>query len=94
MQIPSHSQDLSAIPLDRQEKMRAKAQELEGAFLAEMLGRAGLQPVQGPFGGGDGENQFTSFLREEQARQMVAAGGIGLSEALFRSMIRAESHEG
>ena len=64
----------------------AKAQELEAAFLAEMLAQSGLGEMQGAFGGGEGEAQFTSFLRQEQARLMVEKGGIGLSELIFRSM--------
>jgi hypothetical protein len=38
------------------------------------------------FGGGAGEDQFASFLVREQARAMVAAGGIGLSEVIFEAM--------
>lgn len=64
-----------------------KAQGLEAAFLAEMLGHAGLgESAGGGFGGGLGEEQFASFLREEQARLIVARGGIGLAEQLFRAM--------
>lgn len=64
-----------------------KAQELEANFLAEMLGHAGLDSDQeGTFAGGIGEEQFSSFLRAEQARLIVARGGIGLAETLFRAM--------
>lgn len=63
-----------------------KAQELEAAFLSEMLQHAGLDGASDSFGGGAGEEQFSSFLRLEQARQMVAHGGIGLAEQLFRAM--------
>lgn len=65
--------------------LRAKAAEMEAAFLAQMLGAAGMAP-KGGFGGGMGEEQFSSFLIEAQATAMVRAGGIGLTEALFRSM--------
>lgn len=64
-----------------------KAQELEASFLAEMLGHAGLDSGgEGSFAGGIGEDQFASFLRAEQARLIVARGGIGLAETLFRAM--------
>lgn len=62
------------------------AKELETAFLAEMLGHAGLDQASESFGGGIGEEQFGSFLRTEQARLMVERGGIGLAESLFRAM--------
>lgn len=66
--------------------LRTRAAELETAFLAEMLGHAGLgAPAQG-FGGGIGEEQFASFLRREQAAAMTQAGGIGLAESIFRAL--------
>lgn len=67
-------------------QLRAKAAELETAFLSEMLGHAGLGAAKGDFGGGIGEEQFASFLREAEAKAIVRAGGIGLTEALFRAM--------
>jgi peptidoglycan hydrolase FlgJ len=75
---------------DRREAMMAKAQELEASFLAEMLGHAGLGEAPETFGGGHGEDQFGSFLKEEQAKLMVQRGGIGLAELIFKSMTRAE----
>lgn len=77
---------LSAAPAPRPDPLRQKAQELETAFLSEMLAHAGMKPMEGSFGGGIGEEQFSSFLRQEQAGAMVRQGGIGLSEALFRAM--------
>lgn len=62
------------------------AAEMETAFLSEMLGHAGLGNAGDSFGGGVGERQFSSFLREQQTSAMVAAGGIGLAESLFRAM--------
>ncbi len=67
-------------------KLRAAAEKLEATFLAEMLKSAGLDAQDGAFGGGIGEEQFTSFLREAQAEELVRAGGIGLAESLFNAM--------
>ncbi len=74
--------------------MKARAQELEGVFLSEMLGNAGFGAMDGGFGGGIGEAQFASFLRQEHASALAQSGGIGLQEALFNAMLKAESHEG
>lgn len=63
------------------------AQSLEAQFLSEMLKSAGVGQTPEEFGGGTGEDQFSSFLREEQAKQMAQAGGIGLAQSLFDSMI-------
>ncbi|MFQ6773942.1 rod-binding protein [Cereibacter sphaeroides] len=68
--------------------LRRKAEEFEAAFLSEMLGHAGLDAASGPFGGGIGEQQFASFLRDEQATGMVRSGGIGLAEQFYRSLTK------
>ena len=68
------------------EKLREAAKNLEATFLSEMLKSAGFGAPRESFGGGIGEDQFSSFLREEQARAMVEAGGIGLAESLFEAM--------
>lgn len=75
---------------DRREVLMEKAQELEATFLAEMLAHSGLGETQSAFGGGAGEEQFASFLRQEQARLMVEKGGLGLAELIFRSMTDAD----
>ena len=67
-------------------KLRDAAQKLEATFLAEMLKSAGLGAPRDSFGGGKGEEQFASFLREAQAQEMAKTGGIGLAEALFEAM--------
>jgi flagellar protein FlgJ len=76
----------TAVAGDTDAVLRARAEEFETAFLAEMLGHAGLGAMSGSFGGGVGEEQFTSFLRQEQAAAMVSAGGIGLAESIFRAL--------
>lgn len=73
---------------DSEAALRQAAQEIEAGFLTEMLKHSGLGETGESFGGGVGEEQFASFLREEQARAMVSKGGIGLAEQIFRSMTR------
>ena len=51
---------------------------------------AGLGEADSAFAGGVGEEQFASFLRNEQALAMARSGGIGLAETLFDAMKRAE----
>lgn len=67
------------------------ARQLEASFLSEMLKSAGLGAQDGQFGGGIGEEQFASYLREEHAGAIVDAGGIGLAESLFHAL-KARSH--
>lgn len=75
--------------------LRAVAQELEATFLSEMLKSAGLGEPSKSFGGGIGEEQFSSFLRDAQAREMVRAGGVGLAESLYHALKerRDDGHE-
>lgn len=77
--------------LAHDDALRDAANRLEATFLAEMLKSAGLDALGGAFGGGAGEEQFTSFLREAQAEEMVRAGGIGLAESIYNAM-RAQSY--
>ena len=74
-------------------ELRAVADQLEAGFLAEMLKSAGFGEARDSFGGGAGEDQFSSFLVQAQAEKMVAAGGIGLSESLFQAL-KGRTHEG
>lgn len=76
----------------RDQLLLDQARALEASFLSEMLGHAGMGEARDSFGGGIGEDQFASFLRQEQARQMVAKGGIGLAERLFASLSARETH--
>ncbi len=69
------------------QKLKAASVELEAAFLSEMLKSAGFGKARSSFGGGAGEDQFSSFLVQQQAQKMARAGGIGLSEILFNAMM-------
>ena len=53
---------------EQETALRRAAQEFESVFLSEMLAHSGLGEMQGSFGGGQGEAQFSSFLRDEQAK--------------------------
>jgi Rod binding domain-containing protein len=70
----------------KDDPLMVQARALEASFLSEMLSYAGMGAAREAFGGGIGEEQFASFLRQEQAERMVAKGGIGLAEKIFRSM--------
>lgn len=77
---------VSPSPATRDATLRARAQELEGQFLAEMLRHAGAAQTPDSFGGGIGEDQFASFLREAQATAIVRRGGLGLTEQIFTAL--------
>ncbi len=99
--IPPVSASYQSPPPDRPQTAPAApdpllqaAQRLEAGFLAELLKSAGAGSAPSAFGGGAGEEQFASFLLEAQAERMVAAGGIGLAQALYGAMRGADGAPG
>lgn len=93
MPIPPLAPSINPPAPSDTEKLRALAVQLEAGFLAEMLGHAGLGNASEAFGGGIGEDQFSSFLRKSQAEAIAGSGGIGLAESLFRSMIAGPAND-
>jgi flagellar protein FlgJ len=82
--------DTAAAPADlRETRLRGAAQDLEAAFIAEMLRAAGAERQAG-LGEGDGESPFASFLLDARAREIAKAGGLGLADVLFQSLVRAD----
>lgn len=67
-------------------RLMQAARKLEASFLSEMLRHAGLDKARDSFGGGAGEEQFSSFLRDAQAQAIEKRGGIGLAQNLFESL--------
>lgn len=87
--LPAQMPTASAITPIRKpptDPLREAAVELEASFLAQMLKSAGLGESREGFGGGAGEDQFSSFLIREQANQIARSGGIGLAESLYHAL--------
>jgi len=72
---------------DIRTELREKSIALEANFLAEMLKSAGLGKTRDAFGGGIGEDQFGSFLRQQQAEHLAQNGGFGLAESIYQSLL-------
>lgn len=81
-------------PTTKDAKLWKVSQSLEANFLAEMLKSAGLGKSREGFGGGVGEDQFSSFLVREYSEATVAAGGIGLAESIYRSLVVRDTSDG
>jgi Rod binding domain-containing protein len=73
-------------------RMRATAERFETSFLSQMLKPMfeGLE-TDGPFGGGQAEGTWRSFLIDAMAAQTVRAGGIGLADSVVAEMIRMQT---
>lgn len=72
--------------LSHTDPLRQAANRMEAAYLSEMLKAAGLDKAQTTFGGGIGEAQFASFLRQEHATALAQRGGLGLATAIYHSL--------
>lgn len=70
----------------KSDALRAATVALEATFLNEMLKAARFGEPRNAFGGGEGEAQFSSFLRQEHARALAEHGGVGLAESIFNAM--------
>jgi flagellar protein FlgJ len=88
---------INAIPFQaptRDAALLDAAKKLEATFLAEMLKAAGFGEARDTFGGGEGEDQFASFLVQEQATAMGRVAWIrcgaerALPETEFRRCVR------
>lgn len=75
------------------EKLFRVAQKLEASFLAEMLKSAGFGKARDSFGGGAGEEHFSTFLTQAHATSMVEGGGIGLAESIFDALKEKENDQ-
>lgn len=60
----------------------APAEKLEQAFLEEMLKYCGPKSATGSFGGGVGEDQFSSFLTQEYAAVLAGQIDLGLGKGM------------
>ena len=71
--------------------IKKTAQDFEASFLSSALGSM-FQGVAtpAPFGGGEGEKQFRSFLNEAMAKQIVKKGGIGVAASVQREMLKMQ----
>ena len=72
-----------AAPRAGRASRHAAAEAFEAAFLAEMLQYTGINAMPAGFGGGAGEEAFSSFLTEQYARLLAERGGIGIAEQVF-----------
>ncbi len=80
----------STLPDAREQQLREVSQEFEATFLNEMLKNAGLTGREGEFSGGVGEEAFSGLLTQQYASAMTKAGGIGLAEWIYNSLVARE----
>lgn len=90
---PLHSRPATLPPEQADAAAHKAAEAFEAAFLGEMLQYTGINEMPSAFGGGAGEQAFSSFLTEEYARLLSAKGGIGIAERVFEILKQRASVE-
>jgi len=76
---------------DIRTKARAQAEDFEAVFLNSMFSEMMTgTDGDGPFGGSTGIGVWRSFLTEEYAKSFARAGGIGLADDVYRSLLQQQ----
>jgi len=85
------SADGTGVSDARKAQIRKTAQDFEASFLSEMLKPMfeGLS-TDGPFGGGEAEGTWRSFMIDAMAKQTVKAGGVGLTNVVMSEMLKMQ----
>src|SRR6516164_7515959 len=71
-----------------QAKARATAQDFEAMFLNSMFQHmfTGMDG-DGPFGGSGAVGVWRSFLTQEYSKTIAKAGGVGIADQVYRSLM-------
>lgn len=77
-------------PVDARARAREQAVEFEAVFLSSMFSQmfTGIDG-DGPFGGGKA-GVWRSFLTEEYSKSFARAGGIGIADHVYRSLLQQQ----
>jgi peptidoglycan hydrolase FlgJ len=84
---------LGKVSPELQKKVKASSQDFEAVFLNSMFSQmtSGLKG-DGPFGDTTGTGVWRSMLTEEYSKSFAKAGGIGISNEVFRTLIMQQAN--
>jgi Rod binding domain-containing protein len=79
---------LNKVPAATQKKLRGQAQDFEAMFLNSMFSQmtSGIKG-EGPFGDTPGTGVWRSMLTEQYSKSFAKAGGVGISNDVYRTLI-------
>ena len=84
----ANSREHGKLTSTKQTKARAAAQDFEAVFLNSMFSRCSqASSGDGPFGGGGAVGVWRSMLTDEYAKSFAKAGGIGIADQVYRTLI-------
>lgn len=77
---PKTAQEISA---------KRAAEEFEAIFISQMLKSMSIGiKTDGPFGGGQSEDIYRELMNEELGKTITSKGGIGISDAIYREILK------
>jgi Rod binding domain-containing protein len=81
--------------VDPRARAREQAVEFEAVFLNNMFTQMFTgTDGDGPFGGGGKAGVWRSFLTDEYAKSFAKAGGIGIADHVYRSLLAQQEVAG
>jgi peptidoglycan hydrolase FlgJ len=84
---------LSKVSPELQKKAKASSQDFEAVFLNSMFSQmTSSVKGEGPFGDTPGTGVWRSMLTEEYSKSFAKAGGIGISNEVFRTLIMQQAN--
>ena len=86
---------LTKVSPKAQAKAKASAQDFEAMFLNSMFSQMtnGLNG-EGPFGNTPGTGVWRSMLTEQYSKSFAKAGGVGISNDVYRTLILQQASRG
>ncbi|MBU6462308.1 MAG: flagellar assembly peptidoglycan hydrolase FlgJ [Bradyrhizobium sp.] len=84
---------LKKVSPQAQAKAKAAATNFEGMFLNQMFAQmtSGLKG-EGPFGNTEGTGVWRSMLTEQYSKSFAQAGGVGISNEVYRTLILQQAN--
>jgi Rod binding domain-containing protein len=91
---PQLEQALEKVSPQEVQKARTTSQDFEAMFLNSMFSQmtTGLKG-EGPFGDTQSTGVWRSMLTEQYSKSFAKAGGVGVSDAVFRTLIMQQASE-
>jgi flagellar protein FlgJ len=90
---PQLTEALTKVSPQAQAKAKATATDFEAMFLNSMFSQmtSGLKG-EGPFGDTPGTGVWRSMLTEQYSKSFAQAGGVGISNDVFRTLIMQQAN--
>jgi|SRR5690242_17561212 Rod binding domain-containing protein len=86
--VLANSMNAAKLGTSKQAKARAAAQDFEAVFLNSMFQHMFTNiDGEGPFGGSGAAGVWRSMLTDQYARSFAKAGGIGIADQVYRSLM-------